>query len=216
MFTGLIEDIGTLRSRTPHGEDVTLEIATSLPLDGCRLGDSIAVNGACLTVTAMSGDRFSVDASTETLARTSLAGLRVGDRVHLERAMAVGDRLGGHIVQGHVDGTGRLVRRTPSGRSWDLWFDVSEGVRAELVPKGSVTVDGVSLTVNEVGSTGFRVTIIPHTEARTLLIDKPVGAVVNIETDVLGKYVRRFLGLDASGGLGELLQRFGYTAPGEG
>lgn len=212
MFTGLIEDIGTLRKRTPHGDDVTLEIATSIPIDQVELGESIAVNGACLTVTSFGDGAFGVDASTETVRLTSLGGLKVGDRVHLERALSVSGRLGGHIVQGHVDGTGRLVRRTPSGRSWDLWVDVPEALRVELVPKGSVTVDGVSLTVNEVTATGFRLTIIPHTEERTLLIERPIGSVVNIETDILGKYVRRFLGLD-EGRVGDLLQRFGYVDP---
>jgi riboflavin synthase len=211
MFTGLIEDIGTLTARRGSGQDVTLEIATAIPLADVAIGDSIAVNGVCLTVTSIAGERFSADASRETLDRSSLGRLREGGRVHLERALAANGRLGGHIVQGHVDGTGVLARRTAAGRAWDLWIDVPDALRVELVPKGSVTVDGVSLTVNDVTPTGFRLTIIPHTENKTLLVELPLRSVVNIETDVIGKYVRRYLGLDQRDGMASLLQRFGFT-----
>jgi riboflavin synthase len=213
MFTGLIADIGTLRRLDPRGDDVTLEIATdAIRADALVLGESVAVNGACLTVTSTTASTFTADASIETLRRTSLGSLAVGHQVHLEQALRVGDRLGGHWVQGHVDGVGSLARRSPAGRAWDLWFDVERAMCDELVPKGSVAVDGVSLTVNEVGEQTFRVTIVPHTEAKTLLLQLAVGARVNIETDVIGKYVRRFLGSSQREGLGDLLSRFGYQS----
>ncbi|MCB9507128.1 MAG: riboflavin synthase [Myxococcales bacterium] len=214
MFTGLIEDIGTIRARTPRGADVTLEISTqAIDVSTLALGESVAVNGVCLTVTSAAGGGFSADASVETLASSALGRLRVGDRVHLERALRLGDRLGGHIVQGHVDGTGRLARRSPAGRAWDLWIEAPAALLAELIPKGSVAVDGVSLTVNEVDGREFRLTIIPHTEDKTLLLTLPVGAAVNLETDVIGKYVRRAVGANTPSTLRDTLARFGYTPP---
>lgn len=217
MFTGLIEDIGTLRRRTARGDDVSLQLATAIPMAEVALGDSIAVNGVCLTVTSKDAASFTADASVETLRLSSLGKLTVGDRVHLERALQVGGRLGGHFVQGHVDGTGKLLRRAQSGRAWDLWIEIPAALRDELVPKGSIAIDGVSLTVNEVTPVGCRLTIIPHTEDQTLLLDKAVGAVVNIETDMIGKYVKRFV-QGASGGerIGALLSRFGFTSDAEG
>lgn len=210
MFTGLIEDIGTLEKKTPTGVDVTVEVRTSLPLSEVSLGDSIAVNGACLTVTSMGGASFTADASSETMRLTALGSVRPGERVHLERALRVGDRLGGHFVQGHVDGTGRIARSARAGRSWDIWIDVGADLLCEIVPKGSITVDGVSLTVNELSSSGFRLTIVPHTEAETLLAEYRPGRLVNIETDVIGKYVRRLLGLGTDD-VSDVLKRFGYT-----
>lgn len=209
MFTGLIEDIGTVRALQRRGDDVTLRVACGLPTHELTLGESIAVNGACLTVTTILPDGFTADASTETLRLTSLGGLALGDRVHLERALAIGGRLGGHLVQGHVDGTGRLVRRAALGKAWDLHIEANPSLLGELVPKGSITVDGVSLTVNDVDERSFRVTIVPHTESNTLLIDYRVGQVVNLETDIIGKYVKRFLGGDRLGAA-DLLSRYGY------
>ncbi len=210
MFTGLIEDIGTLAKKTPTRADITVEIQTSLPLSEVALGDSIAVNGACLTVTSISGSSFTADASTETMRLTALGAVKVGERVHLERALRVGDRLGGHFVQGHVDGTGRIVRSARVGRSWDIWVDIGADLLREVVPKGSITVDGVSLTVNELSASGFRLTIVPHTEEASLLAEYRPGRLVNIETDVIGKYVRRLLGLGTDD-VSDVLKRFGYT-----
>lgn len=210
MFTGLIEDIGTVLRKTRSGVDVTLELGTNLPLEDVVLGESIAVNGCCLTVTSMSDSSFTADASSETMRLTGLGQLEAGSRVHLERALRVGDRLGGHFVQGHVDGTGRVARTSRSGRAWEIWIDMEERLLREVVPKGSITVDGVSLTVNELSDSGFRLTIVPHTETATLLTEYRPGHKVNIETDVIGKYVRRLLGLGGDG-VAEVLKQFGYT-----
>ncbi len=211
MFTGLIEDIGTLRQRSSRGSDVSLQLETSLPMSDVRLGDSIAVNGVCLTVTSKDARSFSADVSQESLRHSALGSVRVGDRVHLERALLVGGRLGGHFVQGHVDGVGRLTRRTQVGRAWDLWVELPSAVLAELVPKGSIAVDGVSLTVNELSATAFRLTIVPHTENQTLLLERPIGASLNIETDMIGKYVRRFVQGGREDRMGELLTQFGFN-----
>lgn len=213
MFTGLIEDIGTLRARNRRGSDETLIIETAIPTAELELGESIAVNGCCLTVTTYDSDSFQVDASVETLALTSIAKLKVGDRVHLERAMKVGGRLGGHIVQGHVDGVGTVERIIDEGRAWQLYVTIPEPLRPEVVSKGSIAVDGVSLTVNELTARGCRLTIIPFTESETLLIRKAVGDPVNIETDVIGKYVRHLLkGGPAHDTTAELLARYGYLS----
>ena len=212
MFTGLIEDIGTLRSRNRRGDDVTLAITTSIDTGELVLGESIAVNGCCLTVTSILSDGFTVDASGETLARTSIADVGVGDRVHLERAMKLGDRLGGHIVQGHVDGVGRLERVIDDGRAWQVYISIPPQLLPEVVEKGSIAVDGVSLTVNELTSTGCRLTIIPFTADETLLTRKSPGSPLNIETDIIGKHVRRLMGLDPTSGTttASLLERYGY------
>lgn len=210
MFTGLIEDVGTIERKAQAGDDVTLEIACGLPLGDVVLGESIAVNGVCLTVTGTTSNTFSADASVETMRVTALGRLEVGHAVHLERALRVGDRLGGHFVQGHVDGTGRVVRTARDGKATHIWVDVDAELAREVVPKGSITVDGVSLTVNELAGSSFRVTIVPHTETATLLTTYGPGHVVNVETDVIGKYVRRLLGLD-SGGVEDVLKRFEYT-----
>jgi riboflavin synthase len=210
MFTGLIEDVGTIVRKTRSGVDVTLEVSTNLPLDEFVLGESIAVNGVCLTVTSKPGTSFTADASSETMRLTGLGQLEAGSRIHLERALRVGDRLGGHFVQGHVDGTGRIARSSKSGRAWEVWIDMEERLLREVVPKGSITVDGVSLTVNELSDSGFRLTIVPHTETATLLTEYRPGHRVNIETDVIGKYVRHLLGLGGDG-VADVLKRFGYT-----
>jgi riboflavin synthase len=209
MFTGLIEDLGTIARKTRAGVDVILEVSTNLPLDDVVLGESIAVNGACLTVTEKTGTSFSADASSETMRLTALGQLEAGDRVHLERALRVGDRLGGHFVQGHVDGTGRVARSSRSGRAWEVWIDLDPRLMQEVVVKGSITVDGVSLTVNEFSDAGIRLTIVPHTELATLLTEYRPGHRVNIETDVIGKYVRRLLGLGGAG-VEDVLNQFGY------
>ncbi len=214
MFTGLIEDIGVVSSRTRAGDDVTLTLGTAIPTDELVLGESIAVNGVCLTVTTIGQGTFTADASTETLARSALGRLKAGDRVHLERAMRLGDRLGGHIVQGHVDGVGRIERTTRDGKAWQISLEVPASLRPELVEKGSITVDGVSLTVNELTPRGCRLTIVPFTEQKTLLVAYTAGTTVNVETDIIGKYVRRLL--DGGGShTAELLQLYGYTNEGD-
>lgn len=201
MFTGLIEATGHLRRVDRKGPGAQLVIAA--PSDMVAelvLGESVACDGACLTVTHAQGDLFTVDASAETLQRTTLGSRSIGDRLHLERAMRLGDRFGGHIVAGHVDATGTIAYRRPLGRSISMGFDAPDSVQRYLVDKGSITIDGVSLTVNTVSARGFDVVLIPHTQGVVHLADKPVGAAVNLEADIIGKYVERLLG-GRSGGV---------------
>lgn len=213
MFTGLVEDVGTIVAVARRGEGRELTIRTALPLAEVALGDSIAVDGACLTVETMGADRFVAVAGRETLELTTLSRAAPGTRVHLERALRVGDRLGGHIVQGHVDGLGRIVRVEPAQESLVLWVEAPADLARYLVPKGSVTIDGVSLTVNEVDDVRFRVNIVPHTVRVTRLGELPPGTMVNLEVDVLAKYVERLLGLPPPGsGLTlDQLVRNGFT-----
>lgn len=193
MFTGIIEDIGQLLTTRRRPEGLVLRLGTSLPLASVGLGDSIAVNGACLTVTAKDSGWFEADVSHETLEATTLGALHSGLRVHLERALAMGDRLGGHMVTGHVDGVGELRERSERGDGLDLTIQAPEQVAAYLVPKGSVAVDGVSLTVNQPAQGVFRVTLVPHTLGQTLLTARKPGDRLNLEGDILGKYVKHFV-----------------------
>lgn len=213
MFTGLIEGVGTVVELRRGGDLASLCVATDLPVGEFSLGESIAVNGACLTVTSFGGGRFTADVSPETLARTTLGSLARGSRVNLERALRLCDRLGGHLVTGHVDGVARVVERSRQGQSWCFVFQFDETLLRLLVEKGSVAIDGISLTVNEVAGERFAVMIIPHTLERTTLANRQVGDPVNIETDLLGKYVARLLAGDsakASGVTLELLAKSGF------
>ena len=199
MFTGIIEDIGRLLTTRRKPDGLVLRLGTGLPLAEVRLGDSVAVNGACLTVTAKDTGWFEADVSHETLQATTLGGLTGGAKVHLERALALGDRLGGHLVTGHVDGIGQLTGRTQRGDGLDLTIQAPPEVTPVLVPKGSVAVDGVSLTVNQPGDGTFRVTLVPHTLGQTLLAERQPGDELNLEGDILGKYVQHFVaGLGAA------------------
>jgi riboflavin synthase len=189
MFTGLVEALGTVRHLQPEGAGRTLTIAEAGLAPELKIGESIAVNGACLTVVAKGPDSFRFQVGPETLQRTNLGELQPGQVVNLERALCLSDRLGGHLVQGHIDGVGRLASRESQG-DWDLcWFDCSPALAQQMVSKGSVAVDGISLTVVEVRQGGFSVALIPHTLARTTLGTKAPGASVNLETDLLAKYV---------------------------
>ena len=191
MFTGIVEETGTVRqiSVTPDGARLTIEAV--IALGGTRVGDSIAMNGACLTVVTRDDRTFAVEATLETLRRTNLGELGIGDRLHLERALAVGGRFGGHFMQGHVDGTGTIRDRQTVGDAVVQSFSAPPEIVRFLVPKGSISVDGVSLTVVNVGADWFDVWLIPHTLDVTLLTHKPVGATVNLEADILAKYVAR-------------------------
>jgi riboflavin synthase len=193
MFTGLIEDLGTLQEIRTGTDQARLTVATGLPMAELTLGESIAINGVCLTVTSLGDGAFSADVSPETLKSTSLGRLSRGVRVNLERALRLSDRLGGHLVTGHVDGLGRIVERRKDGNAWFFKFQTDAAVSAFLVAKGSVTIDGISLTVNEVIEDTFSLAIIPHTLSMTTLQDRKIGEEVNIETDLIGKYVARFL-----------------------
>lgn len=193
MFTGLVETLGVVRRVTADGAGRTLTVAAPAFAAELDVGESVAVNGACLTVTAHDAETCTFQAGPETLRRTNLGDLAAGDRVNLERSLRVGDRLGGHWVQGHVDGVGRIAERLRQG-DWELfWFACPAGLARQLVPKGSVAVDGVSLTLVDVAADRFSVALIPHTLALTTLGFKPPGAAVNLETDILAKYVWKCL-----------------------
>jgi len=193
MFTGLIEDLGTLNDIHTGADQARLTVATKLPMAELTLGESIAVNGVCLTVTSFGDGVFSADVSPETMACTSLGSLARGAHVNLERALRLSDRLGGHLVTGHVDGLGRIVERRKDGNAWRFKFQADADVISFLVAKGSVTIDGISLTVNEVADDSFSLAIIPLTMSKTTLQGRSVGDVVNVETDLIGKYISRFL-----------------------
>lgn len=189
MFTGLVEEMGTVRERVPSAAGARMVIACDLVRDGLALGDSVAVNGACLTVVDLLDGAFAVDCVEETLRRTSVGDREPGDRVNLERAMRVGARLGGHIVQGHVDGTGTVRQVTPEGDGVLMSIAAPDAVLRYVVEKGSITVDGVSLTVASREADGFTIALIPHTMAATTLAPDAVGRRVNLEADVVAKYV---------------------------
>ena len=202
MFTGLIEALGSVSALESQSQERLLRIRCGFDLQSVTLGDSIAVNGICLTVTekevfSKQTGVFTVQVSAETLKRTTFAKLTVGATVNLERALAYGGRLNGHLLQGHVDGVGQVERLLPRGGSIEIWFRVPDAAGRYIVPKGSIAVNGVSLTVNEVadagGETRFSVNIIPHTRGKTNLADLAPGGAVNIETDLLGRYVERLL-----------------------
>lgn len=200
MFTGIVEDIGTIAQVEKKSESVLMTITHSACLDDLKEGDSIAVDGVCLTVTRRDGLSFSVEASAETAGTTTIGTKRPGHNVHLERALTFSGRLGGHLVTGHVDEQGKVVARIPEGRSLKMTFQVSDRGIRYVVEKGSVAVDGVSLTVNEVTGNRFTVNLIAYTAAHTGLARRQVGEAVNIETDIIGKYLERIAG--QTGGTG--------------
>lgn len=189
MFTGLIEEVGTLIAR--RGDELVIGAPMIAPT--LKLGDSVAVNGICLTATSLGGDRFTADVSATTFEATTAGNWQKGRKLNLERAMALGDRLGGHLVSGHVDAVGALQERRKLGEAWKLTFEMPEALSPFLVPKGSIAIDGTSLTVNEVERRTFTVTVIPHTAEKTLLLDLAPGDPVNLEADMLAKYVQRML-----------------------
>jgi riboflavin synthase len=197
MFTGIIEATGQVESLTPlqgaASQGARLVVTTDLDVGALPLGASIAVDGCCLTVVERSAGRFVADLGPETLARTTLGALRAGSRVHLERPLKVGDALGGHLVSGHVDGVGELVARRPVGDSLELDIAAPQSVVTTLVPKGSVTVAGASLTINAVAGPRFSVTLIPHTLSVTNLGALAVGAPINLEGDLIAKHVDRLV-----------------------
>lgn len=210
--------MGTLAAIKSGGHSGELVILADYELNDTRLGDSIAVNGACLTVTALQGRRFTVDVSPETFSKTTFGQAKIGQKLNLERALRLSDRLDGHLVSGHVDGVGRLENRRTTGNAVILTFTADKNLTGYMINKGSVAVDGISLTINQCDSTGFEVSIIPHTVQITTIGLKEIGESVNIETDVIGKYVQRFLKQEgkepgAAPGNGvdlELLAKSGY------
>ncbi|HJE85382.1 MAG TPA: riboflavin synthase [Corynebacterium amycolatum] len=193
MFTGIVEELGEIREIHREADSITLTICATTVLDDVHHGDSIAVNGVCLTVVEFGDDFFTADLMQETLDRSSLGQVEVGSKVNLERATAVGQRLGGHIVQGHVDGTGEVISRTP-GERWEVVrISLPEHLSKYVVEKGSIAVDGTSLTVSAVGEGFFEVSLIPTTLTDSVIGSTAVGAKVNLEVDVLAKYVEKML-----------------------
>jgi riboflavin synthase len=204
MFTGLVQDMGEVE-RVISGGMTDVWIRTALGAQGFALGESIAVDGACLTVVERGGESFRVQAAPETLRRTTLGAVHPGSRVNLERALALGDRLGGHLVSGHVDAVSEVLETRPEGGSWVMSFRLPPELAPFFIEKGSVCIDGISLTVNTVGTDRFSVQLIPETQERTTLQSKGVGARVNLEADMIGKYVARLVSLrqGPGGGLTE-------------
>ena len=194
MFTGLVEEIGTVKNISLQGTSGTIAIKAAVVTVGTKIGDSIAVNGVCLTVTSMSEDGFTADVMAETVRRSSLGQLKSGDRCNLERAMAADGRFGGHIVSGHIDGTGRVSSVIREENA--IWYTIEadKSLLDYIVEKGSVALDGISLTVAAVSGDDFKVSIIPHTQEATNLYLRKPGDIINIETDIIGKYVAKMMG----------------------
>lgn len=193
MFTGIIEGLGTIRAAASAGEGMRLSIHADFVLEDSRIGDSIAINGACLTAVTISGARFDVDVSPETVARTTFKALTPGSRVNIERALRLSDRLDGHLVSGHIDGTGRITYKRSDGNVLWVGLAIDPALSRYTIAKGSIAIDGISLTINHLTAEGFEVAIIPHTAAATTIGRKDSGDAVNIETDMIGKYVEKFL-----------------------
>jgi riboflavin synthase len=209
MFTGIVEDVGKVREIKTKSKDVLFIIQVKhIDAGEIRLGESIAVNGTCLTVISSGKNNFTVEASHETLKRTNLSKLKVGSKVNLERALKIGGRLGGHIVNGHVDGIGKVESIEKRGKSIEIWFSLPEELSRYVVEKGSIAVDGVSLTINAVTGNRFSVNIIPYTQDATIFAELRSGDLVNIECDIIGKYVEKFvLGKDKKKDIRELIQK---------
>lgn len=198
MFTGIIEEIGTVKSVTRGAKSFTLAVEAKTVLEDTLIGDSIATNGVCLTVTDMHNGTFMADVMPETVNRTSLSQLQKGSKVNLERALTLQKRLGGHIVSGHVDGTGRIARMYNDDNALWLWIECEPSIMRYIVEKGSITIQGISLTVAKVQTGSFAVSLIPHTQEATTLHSAKVGDIVNLENDVIAKYVERLMKGDSA------------------
>lgn len=209
MFTGIIEEVGVIRAMSMAGHSGEISIRARTVLEGTRIGDSIAVNGICLTVTSLRPDGFTADVMPETVSRSSLKSAGAGDPVNLERAMAADGRFGGHIVSGHIDGTGRIREMKRDENAVWVSIEADPQILRYIVEKGSVTIDGISLTVAAVTDRDFSVSIIPHTGAETTLLGRQAGDTVNLETDIIAKYTEKLLGLTGSGDKARLGQRSG-------
>ena len=212
MFTGIIKSMGTISAMEKRGGDVRLCVRSDgLPWQDYEVGESIAVNGVCLTAVALHEDGFDTDVSVETLDVTALRGLAVGSSVNLEPALSLGERLGGHLVSGHVDCTGKVVSRAADARSIRFAIEIPKEYARYVAKKGSVCVDGVSLTINEVSGSTFEINIIPHTAEVTIIGGYTEGTVVNIEVDLLARYLERLLGHDGDGISMDFLKAHGYA-----
>ncbi|EGR1145280.1 TPA: riboflavin synthase [Vibrio parahaemolyticus] len=194
MFTGIVEAVGKLTAITPKGEDITVTVEVGkLDMSDVKLGDSIATNGVCLTVIDFGSNYYCADLSLETLKKTGFANYQVGEKVNLEKAMLPTTRFGGHIVSGHVDGVGEIVERNQVGRAIEFWVAMPAEISKYVAEKGSITVDGISLTVNDLRKNAFKLTIVPHTCEETTIDQFQVGRKVNLEVDVLARYMERLL-----------------------
>lgn len=212
MFTGIIEEMGNVKALRREAGAARLSLSAAKVLGGTVLGDSICVNGVCLTVVEMGKDGFSSDVAVETLRVTNLGELKAGARVNLERALQLSARIGGHLVSGHVDAVGRLRERRDEGNGWRIFFDAPETVLRYVIKKGSIAIDGISLTVADVDRAGFSIAVIPHTAGLTTLGFKKAGDSVNLEADIIGKYVERLLPGKAAGNVSlELLKENGFA-----
>ena len=212
MFTGIVKTTGTIASMERRGGDVRMRVdSTDLPWADYEVGESIAVNGVCLTAVALHENGFDTDVSVETLDVTALGQFGSGARVNLEPALSLGDRLGGHLVSGHVDCKGKVTTLTSDARSIRISFEIPQQYARYVAKKGSVCVDGVSLTINEVSGCTFELNIIPHTAEHTIIGDYAVGTAVNIEVDLLARYVERLLGKDGGGLTEDFLRVHGYA-----
>ena len=211
MFTGIIEEIGHVKSLARGAKSFTLEVEADLVMEGTQVGDSIATNGVCLTVTSLTGHGFTAAVMPETVQRTALGELKPGSAVNLERALSLQTRLGGHIVSGHIDGTGRISDRRQDDNALWLTVECDSRLLRYIIEKGSITIQGVSLTVARVDDKSFAVSLIPHTQAATTLHSARVGDLVNLENDIIAKYVEKLLGKAPSdSGIMEKLARNGF------
>ncbi len=212
MFTGIIEEMGSVKALRREAGSARLTISASTVLGSTALGDSICVNGVCLTVVDMGRSEFSADVAYETLKVTDLGELQGGQKVNLERALQLSARIGGHLVTGHIDAVGRIREKRQEGNSWRVFIEAPETALRYIIKKGSVAVDGISLTVADVDITGFSIAMIPHTAKLTTLGFKSAGDSVNLETDIIGKYVERLLSGRVEGGMNlEFLKGHGFA-----
>ncbi len=212
MFTGIVEEMGSVKALRREGGAARLAVSASTVLGETALGDSICVNGVCLTVVEMGKMEFSADVAVETLKVTNLGDLKIGAKVNLERALRLSDRIGGHLVSGHVDAVGRIREKREEGNGWRLFIDVPDSVLRYVIKKGSIAIDGISLTVADLNQTGFSIAMIPHTAKLTTLGFKAAGDSVNLETDIIGKYVERLLSGKVENGVSlELLKKTGFA-----
>ncbi|MDD6786935.1 MAG: riboflavin synthase [Bacteroidales bacterium] len=213
MFTGIIEEVGHVKSLHRGAKSFTLEVEAEKVLEGTLVGDSIATNGVCLTVTSLTGHGFTADVMPETVSRTALGELVSGSPVNLERALSLQTRLGGHIVSGHIDGTGRIADRRQDDTALWLTIECDSKLLRYIIEKGSVTLQGVSLTVARVDARSFAVSLIPHTQAATTLHQAKVGDLVNIENDIIAKYVEKLLGKGPDNGsdLLDKMEKYGFS-----
>jgi riboflavin synthase len=219
MFTGLVEGVGRVKRIVQKGGDRVLYVEPGFEMDSCKIGDSLCVNGICLTITQDQAGILSMDVSEESLSRSTLGALRSGDIVNLERALRLSDRLGGHLVSGHVDGIGKIVVKEPREGSWRFGIEIDPALSRYTIEKGSIAVDGISLTINVCQAGYFEVNIIPQTGKETTLLQKGPGSRVNIETDLIGKYIEKLISGEGKGLKKtreaaitlETLEKYGYT-----